>query len=83
MTAVVDHDQEQPPSVDVPWWTSSDVARYLGVQLRTVTAYRNRGQMPTPDGRIGSRPAWLPATITEWRPGTATDSDGRTIRFGG
>lgn len=34
------------------WWTTSDVAAFLGVQVATVTNYRKRGQMPVPDATV-------------------------------
>lgn len=53
---------------DIPeLWTTTDVARYLGVQIGTVSAYRVRGQMPQPDGRVGRTWVWWPATIRAWR----------------
>lgn len=64
------------PDPKAEWWSSSDVAAYLGVRLGTVSTYRARGQMPTPDLTIGSRThLWKPATIIQWhearpRPGT-------------
>jgi len=40
------------PDAGSEWWTTSDVAAYLGVRVATVTNYRKRGQMPAPDGRL-------------------------------
>lgn len=55
-------DQTQPEK-----WTTTQVAAYLGVHRKTVSAYRARGQMPAEDGRDGPhRPWWWPATITAW-----------------
>jgi predicted DNA-binding transcriptional regulator AlpA len=54
------------PDPDAEWWTTSDVAAYLGVQVATVSGYRNRGQMPEPDMTLGRTPAWRPASIIEW-----------------
>jgi hypothetical protein len=48
------------------WWTTSDVAAYLGVQVGTVSSYRQRGQMPSPDMTVGRTHMWRPATIIEW-----------------
>ena len=60
------------PDPDAEWWTTSDVASYLGVGISTVSAYRARGQMPPPDKTIGRTHIWTPARIIEWhqaRPG--------------
>jgi predicted DNA-binding transcriptional regulator AlpA len=54
------------PDPDSEWWTTSDVALYLGVQVATVSGYRNRGQMPEPDMTLGRTQAWKPATIIAW-----------------
>jgi excisionase family DNA binding protein len=35
------------------WWSTEDVAAYLGVGQSTVRAYLARKQMPSPDRRIG------------------------------
>ncbi|WP_028851692.1 helix-turn-helix domain-containing protein [Thermocrispum municipale] len=61
------------PSPDAEWWTTSDVAAYLGVRVATISAYRNRGQMPAPDHKIGRTQLWRPQTIIAWherRPGS-------------
>jgi predicted DNA-binding transcriptional regulator AlpA len=60
------------PDRHADWWTTSDVAAYLGVAVSTVSAYRSRGQMPAPDRTIGRTHVWTPARIIEWdkaRPG--------------
>ncbi|WP_344030616.1 helix-turn-helix domain-containing protein [Pseudonocardia kongjuensis] len=54
------------PDPDAEWWTSTDVADYLGVQVKTVSAYRHRKQMPEPDRRIGRSWIWKPERIIEW-----------------
>jgi hypothetical protein len=62
----------ETPDPKAEWWTSSDVAAYLGVTISTVSAYRGRGQMPAPDQTIGRTHVWKPARIIEWdngRPG--------------
>jgi hypothetical protein len=56
----------QTPDPDAEWWTTSDVAAYLGVRVATVSTYRNRGQMPAPDMRLGPTQAWRPKRIIEW-----------------
>ena len=52
------------PAAD--WWTTSDVAAYLGVRIATVSTYRTRGQMPAPDMTVGRTHVWKPARIIEW-----------------
>lgn len=54
------------PDSEAEWWTTSDVATYLGVGVATVSAYRSRGQMPAPDKTIGRTHVWAPARIIEW-----------------
>lgn len=49
-------------------WDVAAVAAELGVKPATVRAYMARGQMPTPDGRIGGSPWWFEETIIEWIP---------------
>lgn len=36
----------QPKSVDEEWYTSSDVCRLLGISLRTLQNYRDKGLIP-------------------------------------
>lgn len=48
-------------------WTTTDVANYLGVQVGTVSSYRQRQQMPSPDATYGRTPLWKAQTIIEWR----------------
>jgi 8-oxo-dGTP pyrophosphatase MutT (NUDIX family) len=48
------------------WWTTSDVASFLGLQIGTVSSYRQRGQMPAPDKTLGRTHLWHPETITRW-----------------
>jgi predicted DNA-binding transcriptional regulator AlpA len=55
-----------PPDPDAEWWTTSDVAAYLGVRGATVSTYRKRGQMPAPDMMLGRTQAWKPARIIDW-----------------
>lgn len=55
-------DQEQ--------WSFKEVAAFLGVEQSTVRAYRTRGEMPPPDGRVSNSPWWWRTTIEGWeRPG--------------
>src|SRR6266568_5101635 len=53
---------------DLPsdWWSTADVASYLGVSESTIRSYVAREQMPKPDRRIGSVGVWRPATIAKW-----------------
>jgi len=52
--------------VKAEWWTTSDVASYLGVKVATVTNYRKRDQMPAPDMTVGRTHMWRPARIVKW-----------------
>jgi hypothetical protein len=54
------------PDVQAEWWTTSDVAAYLGVRVGTVSSYRQRQQMPEPDMTVGRTHMWRPARIIEW-----------------
>ncbi|MPZ61912.1 MAG: helix-turn-helix domain-containing protein [Propionibacteriales bacterium] len=55
-------DQELPTD----WWTTEDVATYLGVTPSTIRAYVTRNQMPDPDRRMGRLRLWRPRTIERW-----------------
>lgn len=48
------------------WWTTTEVAAYLGLKLGTVSSYRQRGQMPAPDQTLGRTHVWRPKTIVDW-----------------
>lgn len=54
------------PDPRAEFWTTSEVAAYLGVQIGTVSSYRNRGQMPAPDRTFGRTHLWRPGTIVLW-----------------
>src|SRR5256885_16092912 len=54
------------PDPKAEWWTTSDVAAYLGVQIGTVSSYRLRGQMPEPDMTVGRTHGWRPRRIVAW-----------------
>ncbi|MGH3446516.1 MAG: NUDIX domain-containing protein, partial [Nocardioidaceae bacterium] len=54
------------PDPTAEWWTSTDVAAYLGVQIGTVSSYRQRQQMPPPDSTLGRTHLWHPGRIIEW-----------------
>ncbi|MEV7011070.1 hypothetical protein [Streptosporangium sp. NPDC051022] len=82
-----DAEKEIPekPDLEADYWTISEVAGFLGVQINTVRVYNARsvanqrngtpkaGDLPRPDRVFGRSPAWRPATITVWnerdRPG--------------
>jgi hypothetical protein len=57
------------PDPTAQWWTTSDVAAYLGLRIGTVSSYRKRGQMPEPDMTVGRTHVWKPARIIEWHEG--------------
>ena len=59
--------QTTHPDPDAEWWTTTDVAAYLGVQVGTVSSYRIRGQMPEPDDTEGRTHRWRPTRIIAWR----------------
>jgi len=54
------------PDPSSEWWTTSDVAAYLGVGVATVSTYRTRGQMPAPDQTVGRTRMWRPTRIIDW-----------------
>jgi hypothetical protein len=54
------------PDPNADWWTTSDVAAYLGVGVSTVSTYRLRQQMPAPDLTLGRTHVWRPKTIIDW-----------------
>ena len=54
------------PDPSAEWWTTSDVAAYLGVQVATVSQYRKRGQTPEPDLTVRRTHLWRPAGIVAW-----------------
>ncbi len=54
------------PDPTSEWWTTSDVAAYLGINVATVSAYRTRGQMPQPDMTVGRTHMWHPERIISW-----------------
>lgn len=43
-----------------------DLCAMLGVKLRTLERMISAGEVPAPDRRLRSRPAWLATTIHEW-----------------
>lgn len=54
------------PDPGAEWWTTSEVAAYLGLSVTTVSTYRARGQMPQPDMTIGRTHVWRPERIMTW-----------------
>lgn len=54
------------PDPDADWWTTTDVAAYMGVRVGTVSTYRKRGQMPAPDLTVGRTHMWRPKRIIDW-----------------
>jgi len=57
------------------WWTTSQVAAYLGLRIGTVSSYRHRGQMPPPTVIAGRTPLWWADTIRQWRPRGSDDDN--------
>jgi predicted DNA-binding transcriptional regulator AlpA len=55
-------------TVELPtdWWTTEEVATFLGVSSSTIRSYLARHQVPEPDRRFGRLPAWRPETIRDW-----------------
>lgn len=51
----------------IVYMTSTQVAEYLGVSPKTISAYKARGQMPAPDRTYGRTPLWRINTIDKWR----------------
>ena len=51
----------------VEWWSTAEVAAYLGVARNTLTAYRSRGQVQLPEPTyFGKFPMWKRAEIEAW-----------------
>lgn len=64
-----DNPAQSEPDPSADWWTTSDVADFLGVRVSTVSTYRARRQMPQPDLTVGRTHMWRPSTITTWHEG--------------
>lgn len=69
------------PDEQAEWWSTTDVAAFLGVKVGTVSSYRLRGQMPAADMNVGRTQLWRPATIIAWqadrpRPGVGGRPEG-------
>ena len=56
-----------PVDLNAEWWTTTDVAAYLGVGVATVTNYRKRQHMPAPDMTLGRTHVWRPSRIVAWQ----------------
>jgi predicted DNA-binding transcriptional regulator AlpA len=74
--------QDGMPDPSAEWWTTKEVAAYLGVRVATVSTYRARRQMPAPDMTVGRTHVWRPTAIIAWhearpRPGVGGRSAGR------
>lgn len=83
----IDMDKETPtPDPAADWWTTDDIAAYLGVKTASVRRYKVRGDLPPEDRKIGRTLVWKPATIIAWnehdRPGqgwrAGREEDGKT-----
>src|SRR4051812_12232614 len=60
-------DESVPVDTSAEWWTTTEVADFLGVRVGTVSSYRQRGQMPAPDRTLGRTHLWRPSTILQWQ----------------
>lgn len=60
-------EERTPDPATDDYWTTSEVAAYCHLRVGTISAYRNRGQMPAPDRQIGRTWVWRPAKIVAWR----------------
>jgi hypothetical protein len=69
-------DKERPlADPGAEWWTTEDIAAYLGVSAATVRRYRSR-DLPPEDHTFLRTLVWRPATITAWeRPGRGARTD--------
>lgn len=54
------------PDPAAEWWTTADVAAFLGVRAATVSSYHRREQMPVADQKFGRTPVWRPQRIIDW-----------------
>jgi Helix-turn-helix domain len=59
-------DSSSPKIALGDWWTTSEVARFLGIAESTVRAYAARHKMPEPDAYVGATKLWRQQTIIEW-----------------
>lgn len=49
-------------------WTLNDVAAWSHLRTGTISSYRAREQMPSPDLTYGRTHLWEPDVIRRWRP---------------
>jgi len=59
------------PNVADEWWTTAEIAEYLGITVKSVNNYVSRRRptgnpIPLPDRRYGRTGVWRPVRITEW-----------------
>ena len=57
---------------DDPLLSVREAAARIGVQPRTISRYRARGELPAPDEVVSGRPRWRGSTLDQWhenRPG--------------
>lgn len=82
---IIDYKAGKPPmtqgDVDAGYWTMDDIAAFLGVKLKSVHVYRQRGRneerddvpaaerrgLPKEDRMYGRTPVWKPQTIVTWQ----------------
>jgi predicted DNA-binding transcriptional regulator AlpA len=48
------------------YWTTREVAKFLGIAESTVRACAARHKMPDPDAYVGATKLWRQKTIKEW-----------------
>lgn len=48
------------------FWTTQDIAKYLGVSQRTVWQYKSNKKLPRPFGFFENKPLWAKRHIKEW-----------------
>lgn len=66
------------PNVADEWWTTSDIAEYLHISVKSVNNYVSRRRpvghpIPQSDRQYGRTRVWRPVRIVEWherRPGS-------------
>jgi 8-oxo-dGTP pyrophosphatase MutT (NUDIX family) len=57
------------PDPKAEWWTTTEVAAYIGVSVSAVTNYRKRHLLPEPDQSLGRTHLWSPERIIDWQAG--------------
>lgn len=83
--STVSHRDKGTPDPSAKWWTTSEVAAYLGVDKSAVSSYKKKGVMPAPDEIYGRTSVWSPKRIIEWhadrpRPGTGGRPSHKNVR---